>query len=103
VSDPAAPLVALARSEFEMHAAQNDNYDLIGLGVATFALALGGINVALKGDLGQLWFLPWVPVVVAIVLSIGCSAVVMWSIWTYERWRRPTSEHGGGYQSSSTR
>ncbi len=71
VSDPAAPLVALARSEFEMQAAQNNNYDLIGLGVATFALALGGIDVALKGDLGQLWFLPWVPIVVAIVLSIG--------------------------------
>jgi hypothetical protein len=71
VSDPAAPLVALARSEFEMQAAQNNNYDLIGLGVATFALALGGIDVALKGDLGQLWFLPWVPIVAAIVLSIG--------------------------------
>jgi hypothetical protein len=37
-----------------MQAAQNNNYDLIGLGVATFALALGGIDVALKGGLGQL-------------------------------------------------
>jgi hypothetical protein len=71
VSDPASPLVALARSEFEMQAAQNNNYDLIGLGVATFALALGGIDVALKGGLGQLWFLPWVPIAAAIVLSIG--------------------------------
>ena len=71
MSDLSEALLSIGETKLAIQAATSIGYDTQALGLMAVAVALAGVNVALMGDLGVLWWLPLPGLAASLTISVA--------------------------------